>query len=35
MDPDVRTVLLDTKLLKATLWNMYIPILMETILKAS
>ena len=34
MDPDVHTMLLDMKLLKATLWNMYNPILMETILKA-
>ena len=33
MDPDMHTVLLDTKLLKATLLNMYNPTLMETILK--
>ena len=34
MDPDMHTWLLDTKLLKATLLNMYNPIVMETILKA-
>ena len=35
MDPDMHTMLLDTKLLKATLLlNMYNPILVETILKA-
>ena len=34
MDPDMHTMLLDTKLLKATLLNMYNPILMETVLKA-
>ena len=34
MDPDMHTMLLDTKLLKTTLLNMYTPILMETILKA-
>ena len=33
MNLDVRTMLLDTKLLKATSLNMYNPILMETILK--
>ena len=33
MDPDMHTVLLDTKLLKATLLNMFNPILMVTILK--
>ena len=33
MNPDMHTVLLHTKLLKATLLNMYNPILMETILK--
>ena len=34
MNPDMSTVLLDTKLPKATLWNMYNPTSMETILKA-
>ena len=34
MNPDVHTMLLDTKLLNATLFNMYNPISMETILKA-
>ena len=33
MDPDMHTMSLDTKLLKATLLNMYNPILTETILK--
>ena len=33
MNPDVHTMLLDTKLLNATLLNMNNPILMETILK--
>ena len=34
MNPDMHTVLLDTKLLNATLFNMYNTISMETILKA-
>ena len=34
MNPEMHTMLLDTKLLKARLLNMYNPILMETILKA-
>ena len=34
MNPDMHTMLLDTKLLNATLLNMYNPISMETILKA-
>ena len=33
MNLDMHTMLLDTKLLKATLLNMYNPILMETILE--
>ena len=33
MNPDMHTMLLDTKLLNATLLNMYNPVLMETILK--
>ena len=33
MNPDMHTVLLDTKLVNATLLNMYNPILMETNLK--
>ena len=33
MNPDMHTVFLDTKLLNATLLNMYNPVLMETILK--
>ena len=33
MNPDMHTMLLDTKLLNATLLNMYNPIVMETILK--
>ena len=33
MNPDMHTMLLDTKLLNATLLDMYNPLLMETILK--
>ena len=33
LDPEMHTMLLDTKLLKATLLNTYNPMLMETILK--
>ena len=34
MNPDMHTMLLDTKFLNATLFNMYNPMSMETILKA-
>ena len=33
MNPDMHTMLLDTKLLNATLLNVYNPIFVETILK--